>query len=198
MTAGRPRIEWPSQAKARFEELWATDLSCKQIAAALSKEFGLDLTASSVTGQRNRLGLPTRPHPIRDRPKRLPRKSSGLSVSKSKDQRRLDTAPGAVRETDKRAELPARPKPASEPVLRPGSECQWTDSHGAPWVFCGATCQAGSSYCPEHHARVYMSATANGEQRKYTNTQTTYDIGSTATRESRKRFNKATDAKWGL
>ena len=70
--------------------------------------------------------------------------------------------------------------------------CRWTDSNGAPWVFCDRPGRAGSSWCAEHHARVFQagSAPSNPDGSRWY-------IMTTGTRPSQRRFNKHTDAKWG-
>ena len=144
--------EWPEAATALLRRLWITGMSCKLAGETIGKETGFWPTRNAVAGKASRLGLPGRKSPIRrDKPARLPRKPSGISVTKSRDPRRLDTAPQAGRETDRRAELPARAE-AAQPVLRAGSECRWPLTNDRPWRFCGEACREGSSYCPTHDA----------------------------------------------
>lgn len=139
-------LRWPGPVEIRLRELWAAGKSGQQIADALLKEFKFKITRRGVTGKAHRLGLDRRSNPIKN-PRRLPRKPSGVSVTK--------TTPDNAK--------PAREHPG--PVaLRPAKECRWTDSTKAPWIFCGEECQAGSSYCPEHHARVYAVGLAADRQ----------------------------------
>lgn len=194
--------EWPEAATALLRRLWITGASGGKIAAEIARETGFRPTANAVIGKVHRLGLPSRKSPIkRGKPTRLPRKPSDISVTKTRDPRRLDTAPQAGRETDRRAELPARPEAASAPVLRPGSECQWLTGERPDWVKCGKPCEHGFDWCPEHRARVYTGGTANGGQRglskkSFHNGAPQYDSRSTKGTK-RPRFNRRTDAKWG-
>ena len=199
MTRRPAAHEWPEAATALLRRLWITGASCKQIGEAVGKETGFWPTRNAVAGNASRLGLPGRASPIRrDKPARLPRKPSGISVTKLRDPRRLDTAQQAGRETDRRAELPARPEAASEPVLRPGSECQWLTGERPSWTKCGQPCEHGFDWCPEHRARVYSSGTGSTNGKGFRGTSISgggamdYKIRST-----RRHFNKRTDAKWG-
>lgn len=78
--------------------------------------------------------------------------------------------------------------------------CRWTDSNGSPWTFCDRPCRPGSSWCAEHHARVFQAGTAPGP--KMATASGSFGRGILGERslaaESRRRFNKHTDAKWGL
>lgn len=158
MTAGRPVVPWTPEMNAKLRKLWAEGKTCTQIAEIM----GLP-SRSAVSGRAHRMKLTRRANPASVKAAKVKHETRvslhsamARAKQKAKDPRRLDIAPQAGRETDRRAELPARPD-AAPVALRPGSECKWTDSAGAPWVFCGATCQAGSSYCPTHHARVWVN-----------------------------------------
>ena len=75
--------------------------------------------------------------------------------------------------------------------------CRWTDSNGAPWTFCDRPCRAGSSWCAEHHARVFQAGTANGEFRRVPGQRGDFDLHTKLSSPKYRRFNKHTDAKWG-
>ncbi len=58
----------------------------------------------------------------------------------------------------------ARQRPALDVPVR---TCQWHGGRKGPdgWlVFCGKKVREGSSYCPEHHKRVYQRITLFGER----------------------------------
>jgi hypothetical protein len=58
----------------------------------------------------------------------------------------------AVRDILKIPDIPFEPGP------RPKT-CQWVTSEGAPWIFCDAPVgRADSSFCADHHARVWVAA----------------------------------------
>ena len=193
--------EWPEAATALLRRLWITGMSCKLAGETIGKETGFWPTRNAVAGKASRLGLPGRKSPIRrDKPARLPRKPSGISVSKTRDPRRLDTAPQAGRETDRRAELPARSEAASEPVTRPGTECQFPLTNDRPWRFCGDSCEAGFSYCPTHRRVCYTAGTANGGQKDGSVRLMkggSAALGNKTQGTKRHLFNRRTDAKWG-
>lgn len=153
MTRRPAAHEWPEAATALLRRLWITGVSCKLAGETIGKETGFWPTRNAVAGKASRLGLPGRQSPIKARAERLDKRPSERKTrwAKTADPRRLDTAPQAGRETDRRAELPARPE-AAQPVLRAGSECRWPLTNDRPWRFCGDTCQVGSSYCPTHDA----------------------------------------------
>lgn len=72
------------------------------------------------------------------------------------------------------------------------NRCRWPLTDDRPWRFCDAACRQGLPYCDEHMARAYQAGTAQGGQRPNWGTL------DTATRPSRRHFNKHTDAKWGI
>lgn len=180
---------WPDAANDRLRQLWAEGLTGRRIAEIINAEFRLGVTRNSVIGRVHRLGLPSRQSPIKapppgwkkKDPRRLPRKPSGVSASK--------TAPA----------MPEKPAPAPAPKIdRSGRTCQWIEGEPRLRQFCGQPCQEGSSYCPGHHTRVYAVGLArqihgNREitSRIDTNTRGNPD------KLKHSKFRRA-DAKWGL
>lgn len=204
MTAGRPVVPWTPEMNAKLRKLWAEGKTCTQIAEIM----GLP-SRSAVSGRAHRMKLTRRANPasvkaakVKHETRMSLHSAMARAKQKAKDPRRLDTAPQAGRETDRRAELPARPKPASEAVLRPGSECQFPLTNDRPWKFCGDPCEQGFSYCPTHRQACYVAGTANGGQMD--GTQKLLDRGSPqydrsmVRGNSKQQFNRATDTKWGL
>lgn len=144
----------------------------------------------ALDDQRARLaGLPSDPQPY---------PGQKLALAKSRDRRRLDTAPQAGRETDRRAELPARSEASSGPVLRPGSECQWLTGERPNWTKCGKECQHGFDWCPEHRARVYAGGTAKAWQQVQIVSSIDRNTIGNPDKIKHTKFNKRTDAKWGI
>lgn len=177
---------WTPEADARLKELWRAGKTGSQIAALMGLK-----SRGAVIGRVHRLKLDKRPSPVRHEV-RMAAKSA--AARKERDPRRLDK-PLAGREEDHRAKLPARPEAASEAVRANGG-CAWLEGERPNWTRCGEPCLQGSSWCPSHHGRVFQTGTL-GDPRK-TNAWKSGSAGMTATRESRKHFNKHTDSKWGL
>lgn len=190
--AGQPRITWPPKAVDMLRELWKAGATGKQIAEQINAALGTKLTKSAVISKTHRLlDLNGRPSPIKAK---KPTRLNHRPAAKSRDPRRLQK-PLAGREEDHRAKLPARPEAASEAVRANGG-CAWLEGERPNWTRCGEPCLQGSSWCPSHHGRVFQTGIL-GDPRK-TNAWKSGSAGMTATRESRKHFNKHTDSKWGL
>lgn len=151
---------WTPERDAMLARLWGEHWTASQIA----QEFGT--TRNSVIGRVHRLNLPKRPNPIakteNPSPEALYRRAWRR---KEKFGQEAHAELCAARKARRVARMPAppprpaavvvqfpKPAPARVPVARDG--CRWTDSSGAPWVFCGQP--AHGSWCDEHRARVFQ------------------------------------------
>lgn len=154
-------IKWTTEMDAVVQQLANDGLSSSRIADAINERFcqEVHVTKNSVIGRANRIGF-------------------SLSGAKRKKRRKIDP----LRKDRKVAvKTERRPKDPSQPALIPLEtyfpasaintvppklglldlkrlDCRWTDSVGHPsaYEFCGAPVKGGSSYCAEHHARVYL------------------------------------------
>lgn len=117
--------------KDRIEELrlrWERGETCSEISRAMP-----GTTRSAVIGKVHRLGLPSRPHPIRSK---LP-KVKTLPIMK------FDPTPTA--------------EPLHIRMLNLTSKhCRFPYGEGANITFCGLAPKAGQPYCPDCCTRVYQ------------------------------------------
>lgn len=115
-------MEWNEARVATLKKLWEQGRSASQIA----EEMG-DVTRNAVIGKAHRLGLKSRPSPIRREAVSTPRPRS---------------APVSV---------PQRQKPVS------GRQCQWPIGHPREtgFHFCGAAAAEDRPYCHAHCALAY-------------------------------------------
>lgn len=144
-TLAEPKGAWLTEANlVRARLLWDEGLVVREIAAAI----GCGCTKDAIVGCAHRKNWPPRPSPIRrggEVPVAVPRVPD-------KPHRKGGRKRKACRP------IPTPPKPvvvAPVPTMQFGG-CQWTDSLGRPWVFCGAPVVRGGAWCEEHRARVYV------------------------------------------
>ena len=142
---------WTAERDAQLRALWMQEdprLSTREIGERMG------LTKNAVVGRAQRLGLPGRPSPI------LPPvvKPDGAAAPRRFDARRAATLPPALT-----AVAPVAPAmqalPARLAGSRPARACRYIAGQpaGLATVYCDAPTQAGSSYCPHHHARCYAT-----------------------------------------
>jgi GcrA cell cycle regulator len=178
--AGFPWELRPEADKALREE-WATGAPTSTIATRLTKRLGATITKSSVIGRVHRLGLPSRPSPIRRDAAKLGAGAVTIAAQRATSEytlrRRAKKAEG-IRPA-KVAMLPPvevapEPAPAPRPLAAPRDGCRfplWGD--GRPTHrYCDQpriTNREGtptSAYCAEHHRRCTVRAiTLSAEQR---------------------------------
>ena len=129
---------WTKERDAALREMREQGYSFSQIAVKL----GLT-TRNAAIGRANRLRLPKEPRVRREKQSRVERHTPFRPPA-------LKTEP-----------LPLMDQQSDAPVtlldLEP-HHCRWPVSD-APYAFCGATKQDGSSYCGHHH-RVAISSNA--------------------------------------
>ena len=93
--------------------------------------------------------------------------------------RRLGVSKNAVASRTHRIDLPGRPSPIrrdgvvkprmrrpappppSDPPLSASSTCRWLHGERPTWTYCGAPSRLGSSWCPDHHAIVFVRPEAS-------------------------------------
>jgi GcrA cell cycle regulator len=141
-------MEWTEERTTLLRTLWLQGQTASQIAERLG-----GVTRNAVIGKAHRLGLSSRPSPIRQRPAARP------SVQAP--------APSAAR---MHAAEPAKPAVAPAPVPQmaptaartvkaaPGSRaCMWPvgDPKQPGFHFCGAPAEPGRPYCAGHCSVAY-------------------------------------------
>lgn len=147
---------WTEERVELAKKLWGEGKSASQIAGIL----GGGLTRNGVIGKLNRLKMPTRA--------KTAAKASAAVSKEKRDGRKDQPKAAAIRH---RAEMerikPVRvlpvPKGLPEPHKRMklvdvgAMDCKWCtgDPLTADHSFCGKPVKPGSSWCPEHYARVF-------------------------------------------
>lgn len=150
-----PKILWTYQMDVMIRELAAKGMTGTQIADTLNKTMELPrpATRNAVIGRCHRQGIELHNHSQKPKPQKK-------KVVVKQEQKK------------------AKPKVAVEKIVLPEPveiysdiqtdkkriidlgvfDCRWTESVGHPstFEFCGARKKPGSSYCAEHHARVYI------------------------------------------
>ena len=130
-------MSWTDERIGKLKELWDKGLSASQIATELG-----DVTRNAVIGKAHRLGLKSRPSPVKSesaKPKKAPPKEvpqpDGNQISL------LDL---------------------TERV------CKWPIGHpGEPdFHFCGKSSEAGVPYCVEHCQMAYQAQAPRRDRRK--------------------------------
>lgn len=146
-------MSWTDAKIDTLRRLWTQGKTANQISNMLG------VTRNAVIGKAHRLDLTKRPSPIKygiDT-----REFDNLPEPRRHRAKPRRLAPRPHRESDSRASLPKlAPVPwLAKRVLAIGT-CCWTDCNHAPWVFCGAASVNGSSWCADHHARVFQPRAA--------------------------------------
>lgn len=161
----RPALyPWNEAAVAMLKRLWNDGLSCSQIAT----ELGPGFTKNAVIGKGHRLKLPIKPNPQ----SRGQKSAMGRAAAKSIKAKRPKNGKGQPKPQAIAARM-AGPKFETAPLPEEelgndvsylvgimylkAHDCRWIEGdplnvHG----YCGKRAREDSSYCAEHHARVYM------------------------------------------
>lgn len=156
--------QWTEQDEADLRKLWGDGYSASHVARLM----GRGLTRNSIIGKVHRLNLPTRTVTMSQHQ----RSAMGRAAAQSIKAKRPNNGKGQPKPQAIAARLAG---PAFETVPLPEEEmgndvthlvgimdlkahdCRWIEGdplnvHG----YCGKRAREDSSYCTEHHARVYM------------------------------------------
>lgn len=132
-------MSWSDDRIELLKQLWEKGLSASQIA----EELGQGVTRNAVIGKAHRLGLKSRPSPVKAD---VPKKAAPQQKPK--------------------------PKPAAKPqrvTLLDLSDkiCKWPHGHPGEedFHFCGKSVQPGFPYCPEHCAVAYQAQLPRRDRR---------------------------------
>ena len=151
-------MAWTEDRVAMLRELWTKGLSASQIAVKLG-----GVSRNAVIGKAHRLGLESRPSPIR----------GGGGGSRSRRNRAISRAieARALRGTITEEEIggePVAPEPGQRMMDRPLSpptrpisdvkDCLWPigDPSEDAFSFCGEDTAPGRPYCANHCAMAYI------------------------------------------
>lgn len=137
-------MSWTEERIEKLQQLWDKGLSASQIA----EELG-DVTRNAVIGKAHRLGLKSRPSPVKSDAAKPVRKAA---------------APAAPRKAK-----PAAPKKPTKVTLLDLTEriCKWPNGHPGDddFQFCGKPAQPGFPYCPEHCSVAYQAQLPRKDRR---------------------------------
>jgi len=132
MNEGLQIMAWTDERVAKLQELWDKGLSASQIA----KELADGVTRNAVIGKAHRMGLASRPSPVKADPQKKTKKpAEKKAVVKSK-------AP-----TGKVSLLDLTERMCKWPIGHPGD---------ADFHFCGKPSMPTFPYCAEHCAEAYQ------------------------------------------
>lgn len=137
-------MEWTEERTNLLKALWLQGQTASQIAERLG-----GITRNAVIGKAHRMGLSSRPSPIRQRP--TPRPAAIPAPAAAAPRIPMAAAP-----------MPAVAAPAIAPARRvkaaPGSRaCMWPmgDPKQPGFHFCDAPAEAGRPYCGAHCTVAY-------------------------------------------
>lgn len=148
-------MAWTDERVAELKQLWEQGHSASQIASILG-----EVTRNAVIGKAHRLGLSSRPSPIkagqpgaapRSKKKAAPRRATARRRPAPATARAKPERPTAPRLSDaERRLLAVQPQPA--PANYRGPTCQWPigDPGQDEFRFCGAPASQGRPYCDAH------------------------------------------------
>ena len=140
---------WTPDRIEQLRTLWAEGKSAAQIQRLMPWT-----TRSGVIGKAHRLGLPSRPNPIKRRSTMDWAAPAKKQVAKVVEKISPKPAPAVVL-TPKSMPKEISPKPAKLLTLEQVQKrngCRYPFGHTPNMRFCGKSKREGSSYCQSHHA----------------------------------------------
>lgn len=131
-------MAWTDERIATLQKLWEKGLTASQIA----EELG-DVTRNAVIGKAHRLGLKSRPSPVK------------AEATKKKPVKKPAPTPGA--ESTRVTLLDLTERTCKWPIGHPGDE----DFH-----FCGKSSEPGVPYCAPHCAEAFQAQAPRKDRRR--------------------------------
>ena len=153
-------MEWTDERIDLLKQLWGQGLTASQIAERLG-----GVNRNAVIGKAHRLGLSSRPSPIRggvSTGPRAPRKRSSVAAAAATVRPAMPATSGAVTTQSAAPAEPVRepaPKPAPRRVATGGTKaCMWPvgDPKEQNFHFCEAPAEPGRPYCAAHCSQAYQ------------------------------------------
>ncbi|MDZ4737158.1 MAG: GcrA family cell cycle regulator [Rhodospirillaceae bacterium] len=148
-------MQWTDERISLLKQLWGQGMTASQIAERLG-----GVSRNAVIGKAHRLGLSSRPSPIRGGVSTGPRPARRRSSARLATAAAAPTAPAtATVPMAPRIEAPA-PKPAPRRSAASGGSraCMWPlgDPKDQNFHFCEAPAEAGRPYCHAHCTQAYQ------------------------------------------
>ena len=142
-------MSWTDDRVELLKKLWKKGYSASQIA----EELGGNVTRNAVIGKAHRLGLSSRPSPV---------KKSAEAAKKPK--------PAPAKAKKKPVEKPATEEEPEVVTILSLTErmCKWPIGHpGEPgFHFCGRKSMSGQPYCTYHAAMAYQAPQPRKDRRR--------------------------------
>ncbi len=150
-------MAWTDERIAQLKAGWEGGMTASQIA----EQLGEGVTRNAVIGKAHRLGLESRPSPVKGAEESVEATPVAAPVATAAPA--TAAAPAAVVQAAARplAKKPVRSGKAAKTTLLDLSEkiCKWPIGHpgDADFHFCGKPSQAGFPYCTEHCLVAYQA-----------------------------------------
>jgi GcrA cell cycle regulator len=166
-------MSWTDERIEILRNLWDRGMSASQI----SEQLGGNITRNAVIGKAHRLGLKSRPSPVKaDSARRAPPQAAApkaapppvvvsapiAPVHRAMPTESFERAP-MVPPMPSPAPVPRRPRAEGEKVITlldlSDKICKWPIGHPdeEDFHFCGSPVNPGTPYCAEHCAVAYQS-----------------------------------------
>jgi len=150
-------MAWTDERIAQLKAGWEGGMTASQIA----EQLGEGVTRNAVIGKAHRLGLESRPSPVKSGDEAVaatPVAAPATVAAAASPPVIASTAPAAARALVKK---PVRTGKAAKTSLLDLNEkiCKWPIGHpgDADFHFCGKPSQAGFPYCTEHCLQAYQA-----------------------------------------
>lgn len=132
-------MAWTDERIKRLKQLWEKGLSASQIAS----DLGEGVTRNAVIGKAHRMGLASRPSPVKAEPAK-PKKTAVPKKASRKDTKQYVTL------------LDLTERMCKWPIGHPGD---------ADFHFCGKPSVPSMPYCKEHCEMAYQAQTTRRDRR---------------------------------
>ena len=150
-------MAWTDERIAQLKAGWEGGMTASQIA----EQLGEGVTRNAVIGKAHRLGLESRPSPVKAGEDGAEAAPAAAPVAAAASPPPSAPAPVAAAVVRPAAKKPVRTGKAAKTTLLDLNEkiCKWPIGHpgDADFHFCGKASQAGFPYCTEHCLVAYQA-----------------------------------------
>lgn len=135
-------MSWTDERIGLLKELWEKGLSASQIATELG-----GVTRNAVIGKAHRMGLSSRPSPVKGEPAKQAAAARPAAPKKQPEKKPAKQRVTLLDLTDRM--------------------CKWPHGHPgeADFHFCGKPAEPSVPYCAEHCAQAYQAQTSRRDRR---------------------------------